>query len=243
MNQTLTGKIAVVTGGGSGIGYAIAERLAHSGAHVILSSRNAQRLDEAVKRIGHGAVAVPTDVSEEEQVKQLFDQLQKVDLLVTCAGGALFGLVEVIPPVLVRDLFATRFFGQLTAAHYAIPKMPAGGVIIFCSGVADIVGLPFFSAGTAIDGAINAMTRSLSVELGSRGIRVNAISPGLIEDTDIQTNMSRDQLQEIADSTVNAIPLKRKGRPTEVADAGYFLATCQYVSGQVIEIDGAWSAT
>ena len=243
MNQTLAGKVAIVTGGGSGIGYAIAQRFAISGAHVVLASRNAQRLIDATKRIGHGAVAIPTDVSDDEQLKRLFDQFEQVDLLVTCAGGALFGPIEVIAPSLVRDLFATRFFGQLTAAHYAVPKMPSGGVIIFCSGIADIVGLPFFSAGTAIDGAINAMTRSLAVELGSRGIRVNAISPGLIDDTDIQTNMSQEQLQEFASSTVNAIPLKRKGCPAEVADTALFLATCQYISGQVIEVDGGWSAT
>lgn len=243
MNQTLAGKVAIVTGGGSGIGYAIAERFADSGANVVLVGRKAQRLNDAIKRIGRGAVAIPTDVSDDEQVKRLFEQYEHVDLLVTCAGGALFGPVEAIPPVQVRHLFATRFFGQLTAAHYAIPKMTSGGVIIFCSGVADIVGLPFFSAGTAIDGAINAMTRSLAVELGTKGIRVNAISPGLIDDTDIETNMSREQLHEFAESTVNAIPLRRKGLPAEVADAAYFLATCQYASGQVIEVDGGWSAT
>ncbi len=243
MNQTLAEKVAVVTGGSSGIGYAIAQRFAREGARVVLVGRNTQHLDEAVKRIGHSATAISTDVSNDEQVRQLFDQLERVDLLVTCAGGALFGPVEVIPPAQVRELFATRFFGQLTATHYAIPKMPAGGVIIFCSGVADVVGLPFFSAGTAIDGAINAMTRALAVELGSREIRVNAISPGLIDETNIQTNMSQEQLDEFADATVKAIPLKRMGRPAEVADAAHFLATCQYASGLVIEVDGGWSAT
>ncbi|ARV63314.1 oxidoreductase [Nostocales cyanobacterium HT-58-2] len=243
MNQTLAEKVAVITGGGSGIGYATAQRFASAGARVVLVGRNIQRLDEAVQRIGNNATAISTDVSDEQQVKQLFDQLKQVDLLVTCAGGALFGSVEAIGLPLVRELFATRFFGQLAAAHYAVPKMPSGGVIIFCSGVADIVGLPFFSAGTAIDGAINAMTRSLAVELGPRGIRVNAISPGLIDDTNIQTNMSREQLEEFTDTTVQAIPLKRMGRPNDVADAAYFLATCQYVSGLVIEVDGGWSAT
>lgn len=243
MNQTLAGKVAIVTGGGSGIGYAIAERFADSGANVILVGRKALRLNDAIKRIGRGAVAIPTDVSDDKQVKRLFEQYEHVDLLVTCAGGALFGPVEAIPLAQVRDLFATRFFGQFMAAHYAIPKMTSGGVIIFCSGVADVVGLPFFSAGTAIDGAINAMTRSLAVELGTKGIRVNAISPGLIDNTETETNMSREQVHEFTESTVNAIPLRRKGLPAEVADAAYFLATCQYASGQVIEVDGGWSAT
>lgn len=144
MNQALAGKVAIITDGASGIGYATALRFAESGAKVVLVGRNAQRLDEATKRIGHGAVAIPADVSDEKQVQQLFEQHERINLLVTCAGGVLFGPVEAVSPMQVRDLFTTRVFGQITAAHYAVPKMTSGGVIIFCSGVADLVGLPTY---------------------------------------------------------------------------------------------------
>lgn len=243
MSLPLEGKNAVVTGGATGIGYAIAERFAQEGANVIIASRNRQRLETAAQHIGRGVVAIPTDVTVDEQMKSLFDQVERVDLLVTCAGGGLFGPVEKIPVALVRDQFAVRLFGQLSAAHYAVPKMPDGSAIIFCSGIGDRVGIPTFSGGCAIDGAINAMTRSLAVELADRNIRVNAISPGLIGDTDIQNNLTPEQMEYFFAETIKYIPLKRAGTPPEVADAALFLATTTYVSGLVLEVDGAWSAT
>jgi NAD(P)-dependent dehydrogenase (short-subunit alcohol dehydrogenase family) len=187
MEEILRGKIAVVTGGSAGIGYAIARRFASFGAKVILASREAQRLAAAVQSIPD-AVAIPTDVSDPSQVQQLFEGLSGVDLLVTCAGAAIFGAIDEVSVAEAKSLFEGRFFGQLAAAHYAVPKMPPGSAIIFCSGIAASVGLPNYSAGSALCGAVNSMTRSLAVELAPRGIRVNAISPGLIEGTDIQSN-------------------------------------------------------
>ena len=80
--------------------------------------------------------------------------------------------------------------------HYAVPKMPQGSVIIFCSGIAASIGLPYYSAGSALCGAVNSMARALAVELAPKGIRVNAISPGLIEGTDIQSNLSKEQVEK-----------------------------------------------
>lgn len=242
MADQLVNKISVVTGGGSGIGYAIAERFICEGAQVVIASRNRQRLDAAVDRLGPRAQAIATDVADDQQVAQLCNQLERIDILVTCAGGALFGPVDVISPHAVRELFATRFFGQLSMIHYAVPKMSAGSAIILCSGAADVIGLPMFSAGTAIDGAISSMARSLAIELAPRGIRVNAISPGLIKDTQIQSNMSQEQTSQFVQQTLAAIPLKRQGLPAEVADAALFLASCEYVTGQIIQVDGGWSA-
>lgn len=243
MGEILTGKIAVVTGGSAGIGYAIARRFASVGAKVILASRQPQRLATAAKSIGDGAVAIPTDVSDSEQVQRLFEGLERVDLLVTCAGAAHFGAIETVPVAEAKSLFEGRFFGQLAAAHYAVPKMPPGSAIIFCSGIAASVGLPYYSAGSALCGAVNSMARALAVELAPRGIRVNAISPGFIEDTDIQSNLSKEQLENFAESTKAKIPLKRAGQSDEVADAAFFLAICGYVTGQIIEVDGGWTAS
>lgn len=243
MEEILTGKIAVVTGGSAGIGYAIARRFASFGAKVILASREAQRLTDAAKSIGDSAVAIPTDVSDFEQVQRLFEGLERVDILVTCAGAAHFGAIDTVPVAQAKSLFEGRFFGQLAAAHYAVPKMPPGSVIIFCSGIAASVGLPYYSAGSALCGAVNSMARALAVELGPRGIRVNAISPGLIEDTDIQSNLSKEQAENLAESAKAKLPLKRAGQSDEVADAAFFLATCGYVTGQIIEVDGGWTAS
>ncbi len=243
MEEILTGKIAVVTGGSTGIGYAVARRFASFGAKVILASRQPQRLATAAQSIGYGAVAIPTDVSDFEQVQRLFEGLERVDLLVTCAGAAIFGAIDTLPMAEAKSLFEGRFFGQLAAAHYAVPKMPPGSVIIFCSGIAASVGLPYYSAGSALCGAVNSMARSLAVELAPRGIRVNAISPGLIEGTDIQSNLSKETKENFSSSTKAKIPLNRAGNSDEVADAVFFLATCGYVTGQIIEVDGGWTAS
>lgn len=242
MEKILTGKIAVVTGGSTGIGYAIAKRFASVGATVILASRQPQRLATAAQSIPD-AVAIATDVSDSKQVQRLFEGLERVDILVTCAGAAYFGAIDTVPVAEAKSLFEGRFFGQLAAAHYAVPKMPQGSVIIFCSGIAATVGLPNYSAGSALCGAVNSMTRALAVELAPRGIRVNAISPGYIEDTDIQSNLSKQQVENFAQSIKAIIPLKRAGNSDEVADAAFFLATCGYVTGQIIEVDGGWIAS
>ena len=243
MGEILAGKIAVVTGGSTGIGYAIAKRFANVGSKVILASRQPQRLATAAESIGNGAVAIPTDVSDSEQVQRLFEGLEQVDLLVTCAGAALFGSIDELQVAQAKSLFEGRFFGQLAAAHYAVPKMPPGSVIIFCSGIAASVGLPYYSAGSALCGAVNSMARALAVELAPKGIRVNAISPGLIEGTDIQSNLSKEQLENFTESIKAKIPLKCAGQPDDVADAAFFLAVCSYVTGQIIEVDGGWTAS
>jgi len=239
----LEGKLAVVTGGGSGIGLAIAERFAGDGARLVLAGRRQERLDEAVASIGGDARGVSVDVADEEQVKALFDDLPRVDLLVTCAGTATFGAVDELPLAEARKLFEARFFGQLCACRYAVPKMPEGGAILLCSGVAGRVGLADYSAGSALCGAINAMARALAVELAPRGIRVNALSPGLIIPTSIENNLEGEKLAEFVRNTMARIPLGRPGPPTSMADAAHFLATCDYMTGQVIDVDGGWSAS
>lgn len=242
MEEILRGKIAVVTGGSTGIGYAIARRFASFGAKVILASRQPQRLATAAQSIPD-AVAIPTDVSNPEQVQRLFEGLSQVDILVTCAGAAIFGAIDTLPVTQAKSLFEGRFFGQLAAAHYAVPIMPSGSVIIFCSGIAASIGLPNYSAGSALCGAVNSMTRALAVELAPKGIRVNAISPGLIEGTEIQSNLSKEQVENFFSSTPTNIPLKRAGNSNEVADAAFFLATCGYVTGQILEVDGGWTVS
>ena len=239
----LEGKTAVVTGGGSGIGLAIAERFAREGAQLVLVGRRKQRLDEAAARLGAGATGIPADVGDEAQVRALFEGLPRVDLLVTCAGSAVFGRIDELPPHTWRDLFATRLFGQIYACHYAVPKMPEGGVILLCSGVAARAHIPEYAGGAALCGAVNALGRALAVELGPRGIRVNVLAPGLILGTAIEYNLDEEKTLELGIQWLSQIPLRRPGAPEHLADAAYFLATCEHASGQLLEVDGAWTAT
>jgi NAD(P)-dependent dehydrogenase (short-subunit alcohol dehydrogenase family) len=239
----LEGKTAVVTGGGSGIGLAIAERFAREGAQLVLVGRRKQRLDEAAARIGAGATGIPADVGDEAQVRALFEGLPRVDILVTCAGHAVFGPIDELPPHAWRELFAARLFGQIYACHYAVPKMPQGGVILLCSGIAARAHIPEYAGGAALCGAVNALGRALAVELGPRGIRVNVLAPGLILGTPIEYNLDEEKALELGMHWLAQIPLGRPGTPEHLADAACFLAICDYASGQLLEIDGAWTAT
>ncbi len=239
----LDGKIAVVTGAGSGIGLAIAERFGAEGAEVILVGRQKERLDEAATRIGGGARGVSLDVGEEEQVRQLMEDLPRVDILCTCAGKAVFGPVDELPPSAWKDLFHARFFGQIYAVHHAVPKMSEGSVILLCSGIADAAYVPNYAGGAAICGAVNAMGKNLAVELAPRGIRVNVLSPGFIIGTDIKFNLENEQAIDFVKRSIEDTPLPYHGHPKDLADAAIFLATCNFVTGQVIEVDGGWTAT
>lgn len=240
---TLDGKIAVVTGGGSGIGLGIAERFAEEGAQLVLVGRQKERLDREAQRLGGGAIGIAADVGDESQVKAVFDQLDRVDLVVTCAGGAVFGTIDGLPSGEWKSLFEGRFFGQIHVCHHAVPKMPEGGVILLCSGIAAEAYVPEYSGGAALCGAVNALGKNLAVELAPRGIRVNVISPGLIEGTDIKNNLPEAKLAAFWEDTVGRIPARRAGTARDTADAAHFLATCGYASGIVIDVDGGWTAT
>ncbi len=239
----LDGKVAVVTGGGSGIGLGIAERFAEEGAQLVLVGRTQARLDGAAEQLGGGAIGIAADVGVESQVKAVFDRLERVDLLVTCAGGAVFGTIDELPAQEWKALFEGRFFGQIYACHHAVPKMSDGGSIILCSGIAAAAYVPEYSGGAALCGAVNALGKNLAVELAPRGIRVNVLSPGLVEGTDIKNNLPPEKLAAFWESTVNAIPARRAGTARDTADAAHFLATCGYASGIVIDVDGGWTAT
>jgi NAD(P)-dependent dehydrogenase (short-subunit alcohol dehydrogenase family) len=238
----LEGKLAVVTGGGSGIGLGIAARFAEDGARVVLVGRRAQRLDAAVARIGRGASSIAADVGIEADVERIFAGLDRVDLLVTCAGAAVFGAIDELPPAAWRDLFAGRFFGQLYACHYAVPKMPPGSAIVLCSGIAARAAVQEYAGGAALCGAVNGLGRSLAVELAPRGIRVNVLSPGLIAETAIENNLDGEKLTRFWEATIAKIPFGRPGTVRDTADAAYFLATCEYATGVVLDVDGGWTA-
>ncbi|MFI6956498.1 SDR family NAD(P)-dependent oxidoreductase [Nocardia sp. NPDC050408] len=240
---SLAGKLAVITGGGSGLGFASARRLAEAGADVMLVGRSLERVRKAADTIGEHARGWSSDVSDHQQLADLFLQWPRVDILVTCAGSAIAGPVESLSVAKVRRLLDTRVLGQLIAVQCALPRMSSDGTIVLTSGVADRVGLPGYSVGAVVDGAINALVAQLAVELGPRGIRANAISPGLIGGTDQQTGLPPGKLDRLYAELARRVPQRRVGWPSEVADAIHFLVTTTYVNGQVLQVDGGWSAT
>ncbi len=239
----LTGRTSVITGGGTGIGFAIAQRLADEGSDVVLVGRRQPRLEEAAAKIGDPARVFVADVGEEEQVRALFDALEHVDVLVTCAGGAVFGTMQDTPPARWRELFHGRFFGQINCCHYALPKMGEGGVIVLCSGIADGANVPDYSGGSGLCGAVNAMGKNLAVELAPRGIRVNVVSPGIIGETAIESNLDEGGVVKLFEAAIGATPLRRVGTPENTAAAAYALISNDYLTGVVLPVDGGWTAS
>jgi NAD(P)-dependent dehydrogenase (short-subunit alcohol dehydrogenase family) len=240
----LDGKVAIITGGSSNIGLKIAQRFAVEGAEVIIASRDPSHLEQAVALIGHGARGVAVDSADEMQIKALIEPVPRVDLLVTCAGHWAFGPIDEVPPKEWIGLFADRFFGQVYACHYAVPKMPRGSCIMLCSGTAAHAGLPNYSGGSALCGAVNSMGKALAIELAPREIRVNVLSPGLILSPEDNNNLHAGGFtNDLRLGFVeHNIPLHRPGRPENMADAAMFLAVCDYATGMVLDIDGGWTA-
>jgi NAD(P)-dependent dehydrogenase (short-subunit alcohol dehydrogenase family) len=240
----LEGKVTLVTGGTSNIGLAIARRFAAEGAEVVIAARGREGLDRAVELIGHGVRGLTADVSDPDQVRALIEPLPRIDHLVTCAGSAVFGPIDELPPQRWVELFAGRFFGQIYACHFAVPKMAPGSSIMLCSGIAARAGIPDYAGGAGLCGAVNSMGRALALELAPRGIRVNVLSPGLImeEGAGDRLEPGDPRADRVLEFINERIPMHRPGQPKDMADAAMFLATCEYATGVVLDVDGGWTA-
>ncbi len=247
MALKLAGKVAIVTGAGSGIGRAIALRYAAEGARVVIAEISEAAGSETaalIKESGAEAVSIPTDVSRSDSVAALFARLDArewaPDILVNNAGNA----APTTPTHEVSDeawdaIVHVHLNGTFYGTREALKRMlPRGrGSIINFGSVVGLRGLPGGAAYTASKGAIAAMTKGVAREVAKAGIRVNCIAPGWIE-TPILTNLDQDSRERLAQS----IPMGRLGTPEEIAAVAVFLASdeASYMTGQVISPNGGW---
>lgn len=245
MNESLKGKIALVTGASRGIGRAIAERLARSGASVVINygsnAGEAQKVVAAIKNTGGNAVAIQADMGRVTEIIRLFEQaiahFGKLDILINNAGIMFMKPVGATTESEFDRIFAINVKGVFFACQQAAVRLADGGRIINISSSTTARLLPAYGAYVATKGAVEQLSRSLSKELGPRGITVNAVSPGPTETELFLTGKSPEQIDFFAKQSA----FGRLGRPDEIADVVAFLASdeARWISGQNIRANGA----
>jgi len=245
--KRLQGKVAVVTGGNSGIGLAAAKRLQDEGAKVAISGRSKKTLDEAVKTIGNGLLAVQADVANfadtDRLYKEVSQKLGKIDVLFVNAGVAKFAPLADTSEALYDEQFDINIKGAYFTIQKALPFLNDGASIILNTSVVDSKGSIGASAYAATKAALRSLARTAAAELVGRGIRVNTVAPGPIV-TPIfgRTGLPREALDEFSRDVLAKIPMKRFGQPEEVAGAVAFLASqdASYITGVEINVDGGY---
>ena len=241
----LEGKVAVITGGNSGIGLATAKRLQHEGARVAISGRSKKTLDEAVTAIGNGVLAIQADVAKLADLDKLYTQvsqkLGKIDVLFVNAGVAKFAPLAETSESTFDEQFDINIKGAFFTIQKAIPLLNDGASIILNTSVADIKGNEGTSAYSATKAALRSIARTAAAELVGRRIRVNAVAPGPIV-TPIfgRTGLPKEAVDEFAKQIIEKVPMKRFGQPEEVAATVAFLASedASYITGVEINVDG-----
>ncbi len=243
MSKKLEGKVALVTGGNSGIGLATAQRFANEGAKVFVTGRRKEELDRAVALIGKGAVGVQGDVSKMADLDRLYDVIKRdagrLDVLFANAGAAEFAPLGQITEAHFDKWFGVNVKGLLFTVQKALPLMPDGASVVLNASIVSIKGMPAFSVYSATKAAVRSFARTWAVDLKGRKIRVNAVSPGpiLTPAIDKLTGGATDQFTL---DMASQVPLGRVGTPDEIAKAVVFLASddASYVNGVELFVDG-----
>jgi NAD(P)-dependent dehydrogenase (short-subunit alcohol dehydrogenase family) len=243
----LQGKIALITGGTSGIGLAAARLFQSEGAEVLITGRNEQTLAEARRQVP-GVTALPSDAANLEDIEALARTIRsrsgRIDILFINAGIARFLPIEAVTPAVFDEMVGVNFRGAYFTVQYMVPLMPHGSSIILTTSIAGDLGMATSSVYGATKAALSSIARTLSNELAPRGIRVNEVSPGPIE-TPIygKLGMPAEQTAGFKSMMSDLVPIKRMGTADEVAKAALYLASddSSYLLGAKIRIDGGFA--
>jgi NAD(P)-dependent dehydrogenase (short-subunit alcohol dehydrogenase family) len=244
----LKGKVAVITGGSSGIGLATAQRFVNEGAHVYITGRRQAELDKAVAAIGSAVTAVKGDVSNLEDLDVLYRRIaadrRKVDIVVANAGFVEWGYLPTATPEHFDKTFNINARGVFFTVQKALPLMSDGGSVILVASGAHLKGIPQYTVYGATKAAVRSFGRSWAAELKGRKIRVNTLSPGATDTPMFDGQFKSKEEAEGAEKYFSEIiTLGRLGRPDELASAACFLASDEssYITGADLVVDGGWT--
>jgi len=244
-SKAFENKVALITGGNSGIGLATAMLLHRQGAKVIVSGRDQGTLNSAAAAIGAGTLAVRSDVSEPADLTALFTAVKKhagnIDVLFANAGVAKFAPLADTTEALYDEVFDINVRGTFFTIQKALAHLNDGASIVLNTSFVNLKGTPATSVYSASKAAIRSFVRTTAAELAGRGIRVNAVSPGPIA-TPIydRLGLPKEAVDALAQSILAQVPMQRFGQPEEVAAVVAFLASsaASYITGVEIEVGG-----
>lgn len=244
MSTQLNGKIALVTGGTSGIGLATAQELAEQGARVFITGRRQAELDAAVERIGSSATGIRADASVMAALDAVFAQIAKsagrLDILFANAGGGDMLPLGAITEEHFDRIFATNVRGVLFTVQKALPLLVNNASIILTGSTTSVKGTASFSVYSASKAAVRNFARSWALDLQGRGIRVNVVSPGPIRTPGLGELVPDEHRQGLFDALAAQVPLGRLGEPQEIGKVVAFLASdaASFINGAELFVDG-----
>lgn len=245
MTGKLEGKIALVTGGSSGIGLATAKQFIKEGAFVYITGRRQAELDAAAQELGDRAKAVRADASNLADLDALYALIKgdrgRLDVLFVNAGGGSFAPLGQITEEQFDQTFGTNVKGVLFTVQKALPLIPDGGAIVLTASIVSVQGAPAFSVYSASKAAIRSFARGWTSDLKDRKIRVNVVSPGPIDTPGLSGLAQNDEQKKALYTQLESrVPLGRIGQPEEVAKAAVFLASedASYIAGIELFVDG-----
>jgi NAD(P)-dependent dehydrogenase (short-subunit alcohol dehydrogenase family) len=244
----LNGKIALVTGGTSGIGLAAAALFRAEGAQVVVVGNDRDRLASAASMIGPDTLALGADLRQPAEIGRVIEAIRerfgRLDIVFANAGLGLAAPLEAVTEANIDEQFAVNFKGLFFTVQKAVPLMGKGGSVVLTTSFLNAVGVPGLSILSATKAAVRSLARSLGAELAPRGIRVNAVSPGPTSTPFAgKMGLGQAELKAMAEGVEAQVPLQRFGEAEEVARAALFLASpdSSYVTGAELVVDGGLS--
>ncbi|REC46519.1 SDR family oxidoreductase [Chryseobacterium pennipullorum] len=246
--QRFKNKIALITGGTNGMGFATAQKFIDEGGTVIITGRSKKTVNIALEKLGKKSFGIVSDTGSMGDLINLQNEVQQytqqVDVLFANAGYGRFSPIESVNEDLFDELFNVLVKGPFFTVQQILPLMKEGGSVIFNTSVATDIAMPNFSVYSAAKSAVQSFIKTFATELTERGIRVNGVSPGHIK-TNIfsNTGLTAEQIDAAIDDLIPTIPFKRQGEPAEIANVVLFLASdeASYIHGAEVKVDAGIS--